>query len=48
MRVSQFFISTLKEGRIKVLGLVDKTPRFFEIKGGVVEVSANNILVLAE
>ena len=41
-------ISTLKEGRIKVLGLVDKTPRFFEIKGGVVEVSANNILVLAE
>jgi F-type H+-transporting ATPase subunit epsilon len=41
-------ISTLKEGKIKVLGLVDKTPIFFDIKGGVVEVSNNHILVLAE
>jgi len=40
-------IASLKEGRIKVLGM-DKTPVFFEIKGGVVEISANRILVLAE
>lgn len=40
-------IAALKEGRIKVLGM-DKAPLFFEIKGGVVEILANNILVLAE
>jgi F-type H+-transporting ATPase subunit epsilon len=41
-------IATLKAGRIKILGMVDKTPVFFEINGGVVEVSDNHILVLAE
>lgn len=40
-------IAALKEGRIKVLGM-DKAPLFFEINGGVVEISANNIIVLAE
>ncbi len=40
-------IANLQKGRIKVLGM-DKTPLYFEIKGGVVEVSANNILVLAD
>ena len=40
-------IASLKEGRIKVLGM-DKTALFFDIRGGVVEVSANHILVLAE
>jgi F-type H+-transporting ATPase subunit epsilon len=40
-------IAALQKGRIKVLGM-DKLPLFFEIKGGVVEVSRNKILVLAE
>jgi F-type H+-transporting ATPase subunit epsilon len=40
-------IAALQKGRIKILGM-DKLPLFFEIKGGVVEVSRNKILVLAE
>ena len=40
-------IANLTKGRVKVLGM-DKTPLFFEIKGGVVEILANKILVLAE
>jgi F-type H+-transporting ATPase subunit epsilon len=40
-------ISVLKQGRVK---LVDKSKNteFFEIKGGVVEVLRNNVLILAE
>jgi len=37
----------LQKGQIKVLGM-DKLPMFFDIKGGVVEVARNKILVLAE
>ena len=40
-------IANLTKGSIKVLGM-DKTPLFFEINGGVVEILANKILVLAE
>ena len=40
-------ISVLKEGKIKVKNINDKE-EYFEIKGGVVEVLKNHILVLAE
>ncbi len=40
-------ISVLKQGRIKVIDHQNKT-QFFEVKGGVVEVLRNKILVLAE
>ncbi len=40
-------ISVLKNGKIKIQDEHDKTD-FFEIKGGVVEVLKNKILVLAE
>ena len=40
-------IAALQKGQIKVLGM-DKLPMFFDIKGGVVEVARNKILVLAE
>ena len=40
-------ISVLKEGKIKVKDANNKE-QFFEIKGGVVEVLKNKILVLAE
>ena len=40
-------ISVLKQGRIKVIDNQNKT-QFFEVKGGVVEVLRNKILVLAE
>ena len=41
-------ISVLGKGKIKVLNKEDKEEQFFEIKGGVVEVLNNKILVLAE
>jgi F-type H+-transporting ATPase subunit epsilon len=41
-------ISVLRSGMIKVLIKGDKTPQFFEIKGGVIEVLNNKVLVLAE
>ncbi len=40
-------ISTLKAGKIKVTD-TQKNTQLFEIKGGVVEVSKNNITVLAQ
>ena len=41
-------ISVLRRGTIKVLTKGDKTAQFFEIKGGVIEVLNNKVLVLAE
>jgi len=40
-------ISVLKEGKIKVVDK-NKNTQFFEIKGGVIEVLRNKILILAE
>jgi F-type H+-transporting ATPase subunit epsilon len=40
-------ISTLKQGKVKVMRK-GETPEFFEIKGGVIEVLNNHVLVLAE
>lgn len=40
-------ISVLKEGKIKVVDQEKKT-HYFEIKGGVVEVLKNKLLILAE
>ena len=40
-------ISVLKKGRIKIKNEKDKE-EFFEIKGGVVEVLKNKVLILAE
>jgi F-type H+-transporting ATPase subunit epsilon len=40
-------ISVLKEGKIKVQD-DQKQTKFFEVKGGVVEVLRNKVLVLAE
>lgn len=40
-------ISTLKGGRIKIKDTADKE-LFFEIKGGVVEVLKNKVIILAE
>ena len=39
-------ISVLKEGKIKVVDK-NKNTQFFEIKGGVIEVLRNKILILA-
>jgi F-type H+-transporting ATPase subunit epsilon len=41
-------ISVLSKGKIKVLNKDEKEELFFEIKGGVIEVLNNKILVLAE
>lgn len=40
-------VSTLKAGNVKITD-ADNTIQQFEIKGGVVEVSKNNITVLAQ
>ena len=40
-------ISSLKKGVVKVIG-ADSSPVNFEIKGGVVEVLKNKMVVLAE
>ncbi len=40
-------VATLKEGKIKVIDESNKE-QFFEVKGGVVEVNHNKIIVLAE
>jgi F-type H+-transporting ATPase subunit epsilon len=40
-------ISILKEGRIK-LKFKGEADQFFDIKGGVIEVLSNKILILAE
>lgn len=41
-------ISVLSKGKIKVLNKGDKEELFFDIKGGVIEVLNNKVLVLAE
>jgi len=40
-------VSVLKEGKIKILDDQKKT-EFFDIKGGVIEVLKNKVLILAE
>jgi F-type H+-transporting ATPase subunit epsilon len=40
-------ISVLKKGQIKVV-IKGGTPQFFEVKGGVIEVQNNKVLILAE
>ena len=40
-------ISVLKEGKVKVQDTLKQT-QFFDVKGGVVEVLFNKVLVLAE
>jgi len=40
-------VATLKEGKIKVIDESSKE-QFFDVKGGVVEVNHNKIIVLAE
>ncbi|MBC8489375.1 MAG: ATP synthase F1 subunit epsilon [Bacteroidetes bacterium] len=40
-------ISVLKEGKIKIIDK-NKNTQFFDIKGGVIEVLHNNVLILAE
>jgi F-type H+-transporting ATPase subunit epsilon len=41
-------ISVLAKGRIKILNKGQKEEQFFEIRGGVIEVLNNKVLVLAE
>lgn len=41
-------ISVLKKGKIKLQNKGEKEEQYFEIKGGVIEVLNNKILVLAE
>ena len=40
-------ISALKQGKVKVVDTQNET-KFFEVRGGVVEVLNNKVLVLAE
>jgi F-type H+-transporting ATPase subunit epsilon len=40
-------IAVLKQGKVKIQDLEKKT-QFFEIKGGVVEVQNNKVLVLSQ
>ena len=40
-------ISVLKKGNVKVV-VKDENPNYFPIKGGVIEVLNNKVLVLAE
>jgi F-type H+-transporting ATPase subunit epsilon len=41
-------ISVLRSGRIKIIIKGEKEEHFFDIKGGVIEVLNNKVLVLAE
>jgi len=41
-------ISVLQKGRIKLINKGEKEEQFFDIKGGVIEVLNNKVLVLAE
>lgn len=41
-------ISVLRKGKIKVIIKGEKEEHFFDINGGVIEVMANRVLVLAE
>ena len=40
-------IAVLKEGKVKVVD-ANKEKQFFDIKGGVIEVNKNKVLILAE
>jgi F-type H+-transporting ATPase subunit epsilon len=40
-------VATLKEGQIKIIDSSNKE-QFFDVKGGVVEINHNKIIVLAE
>ena len=41
-------ISVLNKGRIKLINKGEKEERFIDIKGGVIEVLSNKVLILAE
>ncbi len=41
-------ISALKEGKIKVKKTRESGDEFYDIKGGVIEVLSNKVLILAE
>ena len=41
-------ISVLQKGKIKLINKGEKEEQFFEIKGGVIEVLNNKIMILAE
>ncbi|MCE1201635.1 MAG: ATP synthase F1 subunit epsilon [Bacteroidia bacterium] len=41
-------IAALGKGRVKVVSSADKSTEYFEIKGGVLEVKKNKIIVLAD
>lgn len=41
-------ISVLRNGKIKIIIKGEKTEQFFDIKGGVIEVLNNKVLILAE
>jgi F-type H+-transporting ATPase subunit epsilon len=41
-------ISVLVKGKIKLINKGEKEEQYFEIKGGVIEVLNNRVLVLAE
>ncbi len=41
-------ISALKEGKIKLKKTKESKEEFFEVKGGVIEVLDNKVIILAE
>ncbi len=41
-------ISVLRKGTVKIINKGEKNENFFEIKGGVIEVLNNKVLILAE
>lgn len=41
-------IAALGKGRVKVMTSAEKSTEYFEIKGGVLEVKKNKIIVLAD
>ena len=41
-------ISVLQKGKVKLINKGEKEEHFFEIKGGVIEVLNNKIMILAE
>ncbi|HMM11541.1 MAG TPA: ATP synthase F1 subunit epsilon [Bacteroidales bacterium] len=41
-------IAALGKGRVKIITTTEKSTEYFEIKGGVLEVKKNKIIVLAD
>ncbi len=41
-------ISTLHQGKVKVIETQNRKEKFFEISGGVIEVLKNHVIILAE